>query len=104
MIALDGKHAFHLVGRSQPENEKIRPAGPDDYQTVIPVRSIVDRMQSEGYPVAVSTDAGTYVCNDTFYLVGVNSTVPVAFIHVPHRTESVKKLSDAVLRYIELAV
>ena len=68
---------------NKPEGEKILPEGPEEYRTVFPVEVIVEQMQAEGYGIEVSEDAGTYVCNDTYYLTGMKAGVPVQFIHVP---------------------
>ena len=86
---------------SRPIREPVLAGGPERYETTIPVCDIVKRMQAEGYRIEASSDAGTFVCNDTFYLVGTGSVVPVDFIHVPHGTE---RYDQTVLRYIELAV
>ena len=61
-------------------------------------------MSREGEAVAVSSDAGAYVCNDTYYLTGVGSRVPVVFIHVPAVPENAAAYAGTVRRFIELAV
>ena len=88
----------------QPKSEKILDSGPDEYRTRIPAETIVEGMRSEGYPVAVSEDAGTYVCNDTFYLVGTGSRVPVEFIHVPAVPDDAENFAQTVGAYILRAV
>lgn len=87
---------------NQPENARIRPEGPEEYRTAVPVEDIVARMRAEGYAIAVSNDAGAFVCNDTFYLVGTESRVPVSFIHVP--VSLPEEAADTVRRFIELAL
>ena len=55
------------------------------FNTRVPVVQIVNDMRA--YPISVSDDAGTYVCNDTFYIVldGLNdSDILADFIHVPY--------------------
>ncbi len=89
---------------NQPENEVILEGRPEAYYTAIPVRKIVSQMQAEGYPVAVSEDAGTYVCNDTFFLVGMNSSVPVEFIHVPADVGKAEEFARTVERFIEYVI
>ena len=69
----------------------IAPGAPD-YHTTVPVKEIVE--------IEVSDDAGSFVCNDTFYLVGTNTSVPVVFIHAPEN----KSAAGTVQRFIELAV
>ena len=87
---------------NQPEDEPVLPGGPEVYRTPLPVGGIVERMTGEGYRIAVSDDAGTFVCNDTFYLVGTGRRVPVDFIHVP--CDLSEDAAETVRRYIELAV
>lgn len=89
---------------NRPAGEPIRAGGPDTYETVFPVQALVDRMKTEGYEIDVSGDAGTYVCNDTFYLTGTASSCPVEFIHVPHRETGTGDLAATVKRFIELAL
>ena len=86
---------------NQPEGEKILAEGPEEYRTMFPADAIVDEMKAKGYGIEVSGDAGTYVCNDTFYLAGVKSAVPVQFIHVPGEREKANMYSEIVEMYIE---
>ena len=85
---------------NKPEGEKILADGPEEYLTVFPVDAIVEEMKAEGYGVEVSEDAGTYVCNDTFYLAGVKSAVPVQFIHMPAEREKANLFCTIVERFI----
>ena len=87
---------------NQPENARIRPEGLEEYRTVIPVEDIVASMQAEGYAIEVSNDAGAFVCNDTFYLVGTENQIPVSFIHVPVSLPD--RAAETVRRFIELAL
>ncbi len=89
---------------NKPEGEKILADGPEEYLTVFPVDAIVEEMKAEGYGIEVSEDAGTYVCNDTFYLAGVKSPVPVQFIHVPGEREKAEVFGEIVERFIEKCV
>ena len=86
---------------NKPEGEKILADGPEEYLTVFPVDAITEEMKAEGYGIEVSEDAGTYVCNDTFYLAGVKSAVPVQFIHVPAEREKARMYGEVVERFIE---
>ena len=89
---------------NQPKNEKILPGGPAEYHTRISAGHIAALMQRAGYSVAESADAGTFVCNDTFYLVGMKSRVPVEFIHCPADTGHAEEYAETVQRFIELAL
>ena len=87
---------------NQPQEEKIRENGPGEYFTAVPAEKIVRRMQAEGYEISVSEDAGTFVCNDTFYLVGTGSAMPVEFIHVP--VNLTERSAETVRQFMELAI
>ncbi len=94
-----------------PDNEGFRPAGeaiipgePEAYYTRIPVRRIAARMRTEGYRIEVSEDAGTYVCNDTFYSVGMNRPEPAAFIHCPAEADKAAGYAEVVRRFIEIVM
>lgn len=73
----------------RPRRRRIRAEGPDGYLTGLPVYEAVERMRAQGIPAAVSTTAGTYVCNHVFYLVrdlAAHASRPIAtgFAHVPY--------------------
>ena len=87
----------------RPGNGRILEEGPEEYRTSVPVEDIVRRIREEGRQIAVSDDAGAYVCNETFYLAGLGSRVPVAFIHVPAEPDRAPEFADIVRRFIELA-
>lgn len=89
---------------NQPAMEAIRPDGPAEYRTVFPVEEIVRRMKGEGYGIDVSEDAGKYVCNETYYLAGTGSPVPVVFVHVPAVHEKAGEFARTVSRFIEECV
>ncbi|MBO4886756.1 MAG: pyroglutamyl-peptidase I [Firmicutes bacterium] len=52
---------------NEPENELIRPDGPDGYFSTLPVTAMVDAMRKTGIPANLSLSAGAYVCNNVFY-------------------------------------
>ena len=85
---------------NMPSGEKILPEGPEESLCRFPVREIVEQMREEGYGISVSEDAGSFVCNDTFYLVNERSTVPVSFIHVPAEPEKAEEYAGTVGRFI----
>ena len=88
----------------QPRQEKILETGPETYETPVPVEALCRQMQQEGYAIEPSQDAGAYVCNDTFYLTGLQSPAPVSFIHVPAQPDQAEAYARTVARVIELAV
>ena len=91
-------------GGNRPQNEPILPGRASEYRTGISVEHIVPQMRREGFSVDVSEDAGSFVCNDTFYLAGMNLRVPVDFIHCPADTGREAEYAETVRRFIELAV
>ena len=66
------------------------------------MEEIVAEMRDD--PIEISEDAGAFVCNDTFYLVGTGSSVPVEFIHVPAVPDQAEKYAGILKRFIELAI
>jgi len=51
-----------------PVDEPVVPAGPDAYLTTLPVKAVLSAWRTAGVPGYVSNTAGTYVCNQVFYL------------------------------------
>ena len=88
----------------QPRQEKILEGGPETYETPLPVGDLCRLMRQEGFGIGPSSDAGTYVCNDTFYLAGTQSHVPVSFLHVPAQPERAEEFARTVARFIGLAI
>ncbi len=65
---------------------KIMDGGPDAYFTTLPIRRIVERLQSNGIPASISLSAGTFVCNHLFYQLQHHckgSEILSGFIHLP---------------------
>jgi pyroglutamyl-peptidase len=74
---------------SCPRDEPVDPDGPVGLLATIPVRAIVDALRADGVPAAVSSSAGTYVCNATLYAALRHLDVPAGFIHLPCTPEQV---------------
>ena len=89
---------------NKPEQEKILPDAPEEYLSVFPLEEIIARMRAEGYGIALSEDAGTYVCNDTFFFTGIRSAVPAQFIHVPAKPEQAGEYARTAERFIALCM
>lgn len=78
----------------QPIDEPNFADGDAAYFTSLPVKAMVEKMVSAGYPSVVSNTAGTYVCNHVMYgvLYYINKEFPGVkggFIHVPFIPEQV---------------
>ncbi len=70
-----------------PVDEGIHEEGADAYLTNLPIRSMVNRLQAEGYPAEISNTAGTYLCNNIMYeglaYAQQHEGVRAGFIHIP---------------------
>lgn len=89
---------------NQPKGEKILQDGPETFRSRISIRRIVYQLQEEGYSAAVSEDAGTFVCNDTFYVTGVRYPALTEFIHCPGDADRAAEFAETIRRFIELAM
>lgn len=75
---------------NRPQEERIIPGGADGYFATVPVQAMADAITAQGLPGAISNSAGTFVCNDTLYLLlhhCAGTGVKVGFIHVPYLPE-----------------
>jgi pyroglutamyl-peptidase len=89
------RFAVNWRGTSQPDNdgvritgEKIDPAGPAAYFATLPVDDLVSACRAAGAPAAVSSHAGTFLCNQIFYQAlqhcdRMNLRCRVGLIHLP---------------------
>lgn len=85
--------AVNLLDFPFPDNDGDQPVdlpivahGPAAYLSLVDVRDIVRRWQAAGLDGEVSYTAGTYVCNQSFYLashITASQATPVGFIHLP---------------------
>ena len=86
MIAVNLRYA-QIADNSgfQPFFERIDPTGPDGIFSSLPVREMSESVRQSGIPSSVSFTAGTYVCNDLFYLLmrRCRNNILRGFIHVP---------------------
>lgn len=72
----------------QPVDLPVVPDGPFAYPTTLPVKAILQALQSKGIPAHLSLSAGTFLCNHVFYglqhlLAGQNPGCRSGFIHLP---------------------
>lgn len=75
---------------SQPEGQWVLETGPAAYFATVPVDAMAAAIRKAGLPGRVSNSAGTFVCNDTLYLLLNHfdgSPVRVGFVHVPYLPE-----------------
>ena len=76
------------------EDAPIVSQGPTAYLATLPIKQIVARLRSAGFPAAVSNTAGLFVCNHLFYgvlnhIVIHNLETQAGFIHMPFLPEQV---------------
>ena len=62
--------------------------GPAAYFSTLPLQEMLEALAAEGVPAYLSSSAGTYLCNQTFYttrhlLESQNRDIPAGFIHLP---------------------
>jgi len=71
-----------------PAAEVIRADGPQEYQTRFDLEALQAGLSAAGIPAVISTDAGNYLCNWTYYhcldwLSAADPDIPALFVHVP---------------------
>lgn len=64
------------------------PGGPAAYFSTLPLEAMLEALTAEGVPAYLSSTAGTYLCNQTFYttrhlLESRGTRTPAGFIHLP---------------------
>ncbi|UII69738.1 pyroglutamyl-peptidase I [Pseudomonas sp. HN11] len=76
----------------QPIDTAVVTGGPAAYFTTLPIKAMVQSVREMGIAASVSQTAGTFVCNQVFYLLQhalAGSGVRSGFIHVPFLPEQV---------------
>lgn len=76
----------------QPIDTDVVPGGPAAYFSTLPIKAMVNAVSEAGIAAGVSQTAGTFVCNQVFYLLQhalAGSAVRSGFIHVPWLPEQV---------------
>lgn len=75
-------------------DEPVYRDGPDAYFVTVPIKAMVQRIQSRNIPASVSNTAGTFVCNHVTY--GVCHLIATkyqgkrsGFIHIPYLPQQV---------------
>jgi pyroglutamyl-peptidase len=76
------------AGGAQPHEQPVVRGGPPAYFTELPARKIRDAIRSAGLPATLSVGAGTYLCNQFFYLA-CHRGLRTGFLHLPSLPEQV---------------
>lgn len=74
----------------QPVDTAVVIDGPAAYLTTLPIKAMAKAVREAGIAVSVSQTAGTFVCNQVFYLLQhalAGTGVRSGFIHVPYLPE-----------------
>ncbi|MCG3174379.1 MAG: Pyrrolidone-carboxylate peptidase [Myxococcota bacterium] len=76
------------AGQVREEEPVIADAAPA-LMTVVPAEQWAAELTALGVPAFVSQDAGTYICNQSYYLALHNAPpgLPVLFVHIPRELE-----------------
>lgn len=79
---------------AQPIDIPVVRSGPAAYFSTLPIKAMLAEMRDAGIPVEISQTAGTYVCNQVFYVLMQalsKSRAPTrargGFIHIPYLSE-----------------
>ncbi len=76
------------AGGAQPQEQPVVANGPPAYFSDLPVRAMRDAIRAAGLPAVLSVGAGTYLCNQFYYLVRHHG-LPSTFLHLPSLPEQV---------------
>ena len=92
-INIDDARIPDNIGNS-PIDETIRKDGENAYFSTLPIKSIVDELNKNSIPSAISNTAGTFVCNHVMYeALYITSkkyqNIKAGFIHIPYIEEQV---------------
>lgn len=69
-----------------PVDEPVVADGPDAYLSTLPIKAVLAAWRRAAIPGYVSNTAGTYVCNQTFYLarhITAGSSIRCGLVHLP---------------------
>ena len=82
-----------------PVDEPIEAEGAPAYFSTLPMWKLVEVIQNQGIPAAISNTAGTYVCNHVMYVNLHQATtkypnMKAGFIHVPFLPEQIAERED----------
>lgn len=85
---------------AQPIDNTIIPDAPAAYFSTLPIKAMMQSLQKQGIPAAISQTAGTYVCNHVFFglmhLASIHSCIEKAgFVHIPYLPSQAIKFPQA---------
>jgi pyroglutamyl-peptidase len=73
----------------QPIDRPVVAGAPSAYFSTLPVKAMRNALHAEGIPAQISFSAGSFVCNQVFYLLmhelaTMRSSARAGFVHVPY--------------------
>lgn len=80
---------------AQPIDTPVIARGPAAYFTSLPIKAMHADLRAAGIPAEISQAAGTFVCNQAFYVLMhalAGSRVRGGFVHIPFLPEQVESL------------
>jgi pyroglutamyl-peptidase len=78
---------------AQPVDTRVVKRGPAAYFTSLPIKAMHADLRAAGIPAEISQTAGTFVCNQAFYVLMhalAGSRVRGGFLHIPYVPEQVE--------------
>ena len=93
---LDDARIADNVGNQRVDAAIVR-GGPAAYFSTLPVKKVVHALDANGIPAAISTTAGTFVCNHVFYAMQhhcVGRGISSGFIHMPLMDQQAQEFPD----------
>ena len=107
-INIDDARIPDNIGNS-PIDETIRKDGENAYFSTLPIKAIVNELNKNNIPSAISNTAGTFVCNHIMYeILYLSKTkfnnISAGFIHIPYIREQVKNKPDTPFMELEMII
>ena len=107
-INIDDARIPDNIGNS-PIDEAIRKDGENAYFSTLPIKAIVDELNKNNIPSAISNTAGTFVCNHIMYeILYLSKTkfnnISAGFIHIPYIREQVKNKPNTPFMELEMII
>ena len=92
----------------KPIDQPVVKDGPAAYWSTLPIKAIVQALQKNGNPAAVSQSAGTFVCNHVFYglmhELRAQQRIRGGLIHVPYLPEQTEDKPNLALPVMSRAI
>lgn len=92
----------------KPESDRIDPSHVEELEAFLPLEAILKAFENQNVPYELSENAGSYVCNYTYFhlLNTYQNKFPTAFVHVndqgdlDNQIQALTILIEEVLRFV----